>query len=65
MPMNIVFRMCEQLKKTDDMIQYDKLDGDGGVQRVDLFDASVFSCCQMLEDMAFGNVGTEWLNRKY
>ena len=53
------------IEKTDDMIQYDKLDGDGGVQRVDLFDASVFSCCQMLEDMAFGNVGTEWLNRKY
>ncbi|EGP5143019.1 terminase large subunit [Enterococcus faecium] len=53
------------IEKTDDMIQYDKLDGDGGVQRIDLFDASVFSCCQMLEDMAFGNVGTEWLNRKY
>lgn len=62
------FEYCVQnvraIEKTDDMIQYDKLDGDGGVQRIDLFDAGVFSCCQMLEDMALGNVGSRWLNRK-
>ena len=39
------------MEKVDDMIQYEKLDGDGGVKRIDLFDASVFSCCQMLKDM--------------
>lgn len=36
------------IEKTDDMIQYDKIDGDGGVQRIDLFDCSVFGCCRML-----------------
>lgn len=39
------------IEKTDDMIQYEKLDGDGGVKRIDLFDASVFACCQMLKDI--------------
>lgn len=39
------------IEKTDDMIQYEKLDGDGGVKRIDVFDASVFGCCQMLSDM--------------
>lgn len=38
------------IEKTDDMIQYTKIDGDGGVERIDLFDASVFSCCRMLID---------------
>lgn len=51
------------IEKTDDMIQYDKVDGDGGVRRIDLFDASVFSCCQMLEDMALGSIGNSWLKR--
>lgn len=61
------FEYCVQnvraIEKTDDMIQYEKIDGDGGVQRIDLFDAGVFSCCQMLEDMALGNAGSKWLNR--
>lgn len=51
------------IEKTDDMVQYDKVDGDGGVRRIDLFDASVFSCCQMLEDMQLGTVGSNWLKR--
>lgn len=50
------------IEKTDDMIQYEKVDGDGGTQRIDLFDAGVFSCCQMLDDMAMGNVAKKWLN---
>lgn len=52
------------IEKTDDMIQYEKVDGDGGTQRIDLFDAGVFSCCQMLDDMALGNIASKWLNRK-
>lgn len=52
------------VEKTDDMIQYEKVDGDGGVQRIDLFDAGVFSCCQMLDDMALGGAGSKWLNRE-
>ena len=51
------------IEKTDDMIQYEKVDGDGGVNRIDLFDAGVFSCCQMLDDMALGNVANKWMNR--
>ena len=61
------FEYCVQnvraIEKTDDMIQYEKVDGDGGVNRIDLFDAGVFSCCQMLDDMALGNVGSNWLHR--
>ena len=52
------------IEKVDDMIQYEKVDGDGGVRRIDLFDAGVFSCCQMLADMALGNVANKWLKRE-
>lgn len=50
------------IEKTDDMIQYEKLDGEGGHHRIDIFDASVFSAVQMLEDMKLGeeNIKT-WL----
>ena len=61
--LSIVCRMCEQSEKTDDMIQYEKVDGDGGVRRIDLFDAGVFSCCQYLEDLAHWKCGKQWLNR--
>lgn len=61
------FEYCVQnvraVEKVDDQIMYDKVDGDGGVQRIDLFDAGVFSCCQMLDDMALGDVGNKWMNR--
>ena len=62
------FEYCVQnvraIEKVDDMIQYEKVDGDGGVSRIDLFDAGVFSCCQMLADMALGNVANKWLKRE-
>ena len=62
------FEYCVQnvraIEKVDDMIQYEKVDGDGGVRRIDLFDAGVFSCCQMLADMALGNVANKWLKRE-
>lgn len=43
------------------MIQYEKVDGDGGTQRIDLFDAGVFSCCKYLADLAMGNTARRWL----
>ncbi|HEM4282160.1 TPA: terminase large subunit [Streptococcus suis] len=36
------------IEKVDDAVQYEKLDGDGGTARIDLFDASVFACIQTL-----------------
>lgn len=62
------FEYCVQnvkaIEKVDDMIQYEKIDGDGGVRRIDLFDAGVFSCCKMLADMALGNAANKWLKRE-
>ncbi len=52
------------IEKTDDMIQYEKLDGDGGVKRIDIFDASVFSCCQMLKDSEKKDNGKGWFDGK-
>ena len=47
------------------MIQYEKVDGDGGVRRIDLFDAGVFCVLpQMLADMALGNAANKWLKRE-
>lgn len=48
------------IEKTDDMIQYEKLDGDGGVKRIDIFDASVFACCKMLSDIERNEKGKGW-----
>ncbi len=63
---NQAFEYCIQnvraIEKTDDMIQYEKVDGDGGTQRIDLFDAAVFGAVQMLEDMTNSQNVSSWLN---
>jgi phage terminase large subunit-like protein len=50
------------IEKTDDMIQYEKVDGDGGVMRIDLFDASVFACVRLLKSMEKAGAASKWLN---
>lgn len=52
------------VEKVDDAIQYEKLDGDGGVKRIDLFDASVFSCCQMLKELERKSRASEWFGEE-
>ncbi|HEW4181074.1 TPA: terminase large subunit [Streptococcus pneumoniae] len=42
------------IEKVDDAVQYEKLDGDGGTARIDLFDASVFACIQTLANLGKG-----------
>ncbi|HET2280302.1 TPA: terminase large subunit [Streptococcus pneumoniae] len=42
------------IEKVDDAVQYEKLDGDGGTARIDLFDASVFACIQALANHGKG-----------
>ncbi len=42
------------IEKVDDAVQYEKLDGDGGTSRIDLFDASVFACIQALANLGKG-----------
>ena len=52
------------VEKVDDAIQYEKIDGDGGVKRIDLFDASVFSCCQMLKELERKSRANEWFGEE-
>ncbi|TQR33980.1 terminase large subunit [Brevibacillus brevis] len=46
------------VEKTDDMIQYEKVDEK---KRIDLFDASVFACVRFIEDTDKGKSTNEWL----
>ena len=43
------------------MIQYEKVDGDGGTMRIDIFDASVFACVRMIKSMEKSSSASAWL----
>ena len=45
------------IEKTDDMVQYEKIQPE---HRIDIFDADVFACVRMLEDMERSKRGSSW-----
>ena len=49
------------IEKQDDMIQYEKVDGDGGTMRIDIFDASVFACVRLIKSMEKSGTANRWL----
>lgn len=59
------FEYCVQnvhaIEKTDDMIQYDKIEPE---QRIDVFDASVFGCVRMLESLERSRKAQKWLEEE-
>lgn len=49
------------IEKTDDMIQYEKIQPE---HRIDVFDADVFACVRMLENMEKSGFAETWFGKK-
>lgn len=46
------------IEKTDDMVQYEKVQPE---HRIDVFDAAVFACCRMLENLEIVQEARKWI----
>lgn len=50
------------IEKTDDMVQYEKINPDS--DRIDVFDADVFACVRMLENLEKSGFADVWFGKK-
>ena len=46
------------IEKTDDMVAYDKVEPE---HRIDVFDASVFAACRMLDNLEKSKNAQKWM----
>ena len=62
---NQAFEYCAQnvkaIEKVDDAIQYEKTEENA---RIDVFDAVVFGCMRMLNDLEKAQIASNWLHRR-
>src|SRR5690625_1330533 len=60
---NQAFEYCVQnvkgIEQVDDAVRYEKVEENS---RIDVFDAAVFACMRMLNDMQKTNTARNWLN---